>query len=124
MEKWRKKILDTNILNEKIQTIVDNFFAYSNNNDFYCITGNHNRQLFIKYNNNDYNIVNEDDIWRYIRNKIQITDKTLVDHKYDITTKIMKEIKQNNLLLNTIPETETIQRLICFLSMFLKQKKR
>lgn len=124
MEKWRKKILDTNILNEKIQTIVDNFFAYSNNNDFYCITGNHNRQLFIKYNNNDYNIVNEDDIWRYIRNKIQITDKTLVDHKYDITTKIMKEIKQNNLLLNTIPETETIQRLICFFyPMFFKTKE-
>tara|TARA_B100001142_G_scaffold140572_2_gene142019 strand:- start:799 stop:2343 length:1545 start_codon:yes stop_codon:yes gene_type:complete len=124
MTKWRKKILDTNILNGKMQTIVDNFFAYSDNNDFYCIKGDNNRKLFIKYNNNDYSIVNEDDIWRYIRNKIQLTDKTLIEHKYDITTKIMKEIKQNNLLLNTIPETETIQRLICFFyPMFFKTKE-
>ena len=124
MIKWRKKILDVKEYNRKVQTIIDNFFAYSDNNEFYCIQGNNNRKLFIKYNNNDYTIVNEDDIWTYVRKKIQINDKSFQANKYDIQKKIMKEIYQNNLLLNTIPETETIQRLICFFyPMFFKTKE-
>ena len=90
MIKWRKKILDVKEYNRKVQTIIDNFFAYSDNNEFYCIQGNNNRKLFIKYNNNDYTIVNEDDIWTYIRKKIQINDKSFQANKYDIQKRILR----------------------------------
>ena len=83
------------------------------NNYFYIEKSN----LFFCYDNNDYVVCNEDDISHLILTEINNT-KQFNNIKYKIKSEIFDHIK-NNSLLNSIPESDTIQRIILlFKSIF------
>jgi hypothetical protein len=84
---------------------------------------NQNIDLFFVYHNNTYKIINEDEIEHDIR--ITITDQQNVElstWKYKIKNQIIKKIKERDLLAS-IPESETIQRVLNALTPFVFKNK-
>jgi hypothetical protein len=84
---------------------------------------NQNIDLFFVYNNNTYKIINEDEIEHDIRTTI--TDQQNVElstWKYKIKNQIIKKIKERD-LLTSIPESETIQRVLNALTLFVFKNK-
>jgi hypothetical protein len=79
--------------------------------------------LFFVYQHNTYKIINEDDIEHDIRTTI--TDQQnpeLSIWKYKIKNSIIKKIKERD-LLSSIPESETIQRILNALTPFIFKNK-
>lgn len=84
---------------------------------------NQNIDLFFVYHNNTYKIINEDEIEHEIRTTI--TDQQnaeLSTWKYKIKNQIIKKIKERDLLMS-IPESETIQRVLNALTPFVFKNK-
>ena len=84
---------------------------------------NPNIDLFFVYHHNTYKIINEDDIEHDIRTTI--TDQQnpeLSIWKYKIKNSIIKKIKERD-LLSSIPESETIQRILNALTPFIFKNK-
>jgi hypothetical protein len=84
---------------------------------------NQNIDLFFVYHNNTYKIINEDEIEHEIRTTI--TDQQnaeLSTWKYKIKNQIIKKIKERD-LLTSIPESETIQRVLNALTPFVFKNK-
>ena len=84
---------------------------------------NQNIDLFFVYHNNTYKIINEDEIEHDIRTTI--TDQQNVElstWKYKIKNQIIKKIKERDLLAS-IPESETIQRVLNALTPFVFKNK-
>jgi len=84
---------------------------------------NPNIDLFFVYHNNTYKIINEDEIEHEIRTTI--TDQQNVElstWKYKIKNQIIKKIKERD-LLTSIPESETIQRVLNALTPFVFKNK-
>jgi len=73
---------------------------------------NSNIELFFVYEQETYKIISEDDILHHIRTTIT-NNKTndLMPWKYKIKNQIIKKIKERD-LLKSIPESETIQRVL------------
>ena len=79
--------------------------------------------LFFVYQHNTYKIINEDEIEHDIRTTI--TDQQnpeLSIWKYKIKNSIIKKIKERD-LLSSIPESETIQRILNALTPFIFKNK-
>lgn len=79
--------------------------------------------LFFVYQHNTYKIINEDEIEHDIRTTI--TDQhnsELSIWKYKIKNSIIKKIKERD-LLSSIPESETIQRVLNALTPFIFKNK-
>jgi hypothetical protein len=79
--------------------------------------------LFFVYQHNTYKIINEDEIEHEIRTTI--TDQQnpeLSIWKYKIKNSIIKKIKERD-LLSSIPESETIQRILNALTPFIFKNK-
>ena len=68
--------------------------------------------VFIKYDGENYQFIDEDDLWITILN--DITEKNiLIEWKQKIKTTLIKKIKSQS-LFNTIPESVTVQYVINF----------
>ena len=104
-------------LNQISETFISNFLNNQDQAFFYIPVSN----LFIIYKNYHYSIVNEDEIlnqiFKQLRNK-----KELFPWKHKIKNNIMKKIKENY-VLNHIPESETIQKVINIIMYGLKINK-
>jgi hypothetical protein len=86
------------------------FFLDSATQFYYIPTSN----TFVQYDGKHYHALNEDIIWHTILS--DISEKgVLLDWKYLVKTKIIKAIKER-ILLSAIPESETIQAVISFLT--------
>ena len=84
---------------------------------------NQNIDLFFVYHNNTYKIINEDEIEHDIRTTITEQQNTeLSTWKYKIKNQVIKKIKERDLLMS-IPESETIQRVLNALTPFVFKNK-
>uniref|UniRef100_A0A6C0EX69 Uncharacterized protein n=1 Tax=viral metagenome TaxID=1070528 RepID=A0A6C0EX69_9ZZZZ len=84
---------------------------------------NPNIDLFFVYHNNTYKIINEDEIEHEIRTTITDQQNSeLSTWKYKIKNQIIKKIKERD-LLTSIPESETIQRVLNALTPFVFKNK-
>jgi hypothetical protein len=70
--------------------------------------------LYIEYFDNDYKIVSTNDILHFILNKLTETHQLTTNIKYNVKSKILKKIKENNISTN-IPNTETLQNILSYL---------
>ena len=79
--------------------------------------------LFFVYQHNTYKIINEDEIEHDIRTTITDQQNSeLSIWKYKIKNSIIKKIKERD-LLSSIPESETIQRILNALTPFIFKNK-
>tara|TARA_B110000967_G_scaffold209873_1_gene268239 strand:- start:13427 stop:15061 length:1635 start_codon:yes stop_codon:yes gene_type:complete len=78
--------------------------CFLNTNQYYFIPST---EYFIYYNGLHYQLINEDDLQYNIVRNIHLNNK-LINYKRQVKTHIIKKIK-DNILYNTIPESETIQ---------------
>ena len=97
--------------------VLDNFLSNEEYQYFYIKS----TDTFIEYNGLDYKIIPEDNLWFKILNDIT-EKKTLLEYKQKIKSKIIEYIKKKN-LLNSIPETDTIQNMINFFTPILFSNK-
>ena len=93
-------------------------FLYDSDVRYYYIKG---CDKYIKYDNCDYKEINEDEIWQNIYTDIHNQDKRL-DNSY-VKTEIINRIQKENNLFETIPESETIQKIIEYFTPFLFKNK-
>tara|TARA_A100001015_G_C15023066_1_gene729014 strand:+ start:229 stop:1929 length:1701 start_codon:yes stop_codon:yes gene_type:complete len=93
-------------------------FLYDSDVRYYYIKG---CDKYIKYDNCDYKEIKEDEIWQNIYTDIHNQDKRL-DNSY-VKTEIINRIKKENNLFETIPESETIQKIIEYFTPFLFKNK-
>ena len=94
----------------EMEKYISAFFLDSATQFYYIPTSN----TFVQYDGKHYQVLNEDIIWHTILS--DISEKgVLLDWKYLVKTKIIKAIKER-ILLSAIPESETIQAVISFLT--------
>lgn len=103
-------------INAEINLFVDSFF-----DDKIQYFYNKKENLFFQYDGLNYSIINEDDLLYKILSKIS-EQKNLLEKKQMIKDEIIKKIKNNN-LFKSIPESQTIQKIInYFYPIFFKTK--
>ena len=104
-----------------LEETADEFIReFINSSSYYYNT---NIDLFFIYHNKTYKIINEDEIEHDIRTTITDQHNTeLSTWKYKIKNQIIKKIKECD-LLTSIPESETIQRILNALSPFVFKNK-
>tara|TARA_B100001093_G_scaffold83901_1_gene75436 strand:+ start:19471 stop:20985 length:1515 start_codon:yes stop_codon:yes gene_type:complete len=115
------KLMDKEYKNNKLifQKNKDYFiheFLNDNLNTYYYIKSN---DLFIEYDSQDYKIVKEDDILHQILINI---DSKLSMLKQEIKDEIIKHLK-DNCIKNCLPESNTIQKIINYLSSVIFESK-
>ena len=77
--------------------------------------------IFVKYNGEDYGLINEDKLWMKILT--DITNKEiLLEYKQKIKDVIIQKIKKKS-LFNTIPESCTVQNIINFFTSTIFETK-
>jgi len=108
--------------NEKIQNtkqniFIENFMENQEHTFFYIPAS----KLFIVYKDFTYSIVNEDTIIKTVVDEINCV-KELYPTKYKIKGQIMKLIK-SNYVLNDIPDSRTIQKVLTIFMEILKISK-
>ena len=96
---------------------INNFLSNEDYQYFYIKS----TDTFIEYNGIDYKIIPEDNLWFKILNDIT-EKKTLLECKQKIKTNIIEYIKKKN-LLESIPESLTIQNMINFFTPILFSNK-
>jgi len=96
---------------------INNFLSNEDYQYFYIKS----TDTFIEYNGIDYKIIPEDNLWFKILNDIT-EKKTLLECKQKIKTKIIDYIKKKD-LLQSIPESYTIQNMINFFTPILFSNK-
>lgn len=77
--------------------------------------------IFVKYDGIEFKLVNESDILHKILTRVS-KKKILIPWKYKITNMIMKRIKDTS-LFTTIPESQTIQKVLGYLTPLLLSTK-
>jgi hypothetical protein len=93
---------------EDLTTEQDNFIhSFLHNNQYFYAPSTDN---FFYYDGLQYQLYNEDDILYNVLSSIS-KDRHLMSWKHRTKINVMKRIKENN-LINTIPESETIQMVI------------
>jgi hypothetical protein len=92
---------------------------FLNENCYHFLPGSN---LFIKYDNLDFSVVEEDDIQHKLYKKATAIPE-FADHKTRLKTHVIKAIKER-LLTSTIPESQTIQKTISAFFPFIFQTKR
>jgi archaellum component FlaF (FlaF/FlaG flagellin family) len=109
----RKKSLE-----EKSDEFIEEFLAKTRY--FY----NSCTELFFIYSDDKtYEVIKEDNIQHSILTTITASHKDLLPWKYKIKIQIIKRIRENNNILKSIPESETIQNVIRFLTPALFYNK-
>ena len=104
-------------LEKESKKYINSFFSNSEHQYFYIKT----TDTFIEYNECDYKIIPEDNLWFKILNDIT-EKKTLLEWKQQIKTKIINVIKTKK-ILTSIPESLTIQNMINFFTPILFSDK-
>ena len=99
-----KRISRAHFLTSEQQVFIQVFL--SKNKYFYLP----NNGVFYEYDDKNYFIVKEDDIIHKLLSSIS-KDRVLLDWKYKTKINVIKLIKERN-LLNSIPETDTIQNVL------------
>lgn len=95
-----------------------NYFLSTNTYYF-----NNSNEMFFFYKDSNYNAICENDILHHIGTAISEQRNTvLMSWKYKTKTAILKKIK-NNLLINTIPESSTIQNVLQYMSGYVCNTK-
>lgn len=93
---------------EELTTEQDSFIeTFLTNNKYFYVPST---EKFFYYNGIKYKVYSEDEILHNILSTIT-QDRSLISWKYKTKTTIMKRIKEN-LLVKSVPESETIQRVI------------
>ena len=105
------------ILKIESKKYINQFLSSPENQYFYI----KNTDTFIEYDGIDYKIIPEDNLWFKILNDIT-EKKTLLEWKQQIKSKLNEYIKEKN-LLNSIPESQTIQNMINFFTPILFTNK-
>ena len=105
------------ILEMESKKYINTFLSEPENQYFYIKT----TDTFIEYNGIDYKIIPEDNLWFKILNDIT-EKKILLEWKQQIKSKIIEYIKNKN-LLESIPESQTIQNMINFFTPILFKNK-
>jgi len=81
--------------------------VFLSKNQYYYLANN---STFYQYNGKTYKMVSEDDIQYQLLSTIS-KDRTLMDWKHKTKINIIKQIKERN-IFKSIPESETIQKII------------
>jgi hypothetical protein len=81
--------------------------VFLSKNQFYYLPNNN---YFYEYDGNEYTIVKEDDVIHKLLSSIS-KDRTLLDWKHKTKFNVIKQIKERS-ILNSMPETETIQNVL------------
>ena len=102
---WKKELDKNKIKMEKTNFISD--FLNDETNQFYYIEDS---DMYIKYDNLNYSIINEDEILYLILSEVS-KNKLLLSKKQMIKNTIISEIK-TNIFGTGIPESNTIQNII------------
>jgi hypothetical protein len=109
----RKKSLE-----EKSDEFIEEFIAKTR---YFYHSGT---ELFFMYSEDKvYEVIKEDNIQHSILTTISANHKELMPWKYKIKIQIIKRIRENNNILKSIPESETIQNVIRFLTPVLFHNK-
>ena len=113
---WKKEY-DKNKINIEKNKFINNFLN-DDSNQFYYIE---DTDIFVKYNNLNYSLIDEDELLYLILTEIS-KNKLLLSKKQMIKDIIIKEIKTNKLGAG-IPESNTIQNIINYLYPVLFKTK-
>ena len=109
----RKKSLE-----EKSDEFIEEFLAKTR---YFYHSGT---ELFFIYSDDKvYQVIKEDNIQHSILTTITASHKDLLPWKYKIKIQIIKRIRENNNILKSIPESETIQNVIRLLTPALFHNK-
>jgi hypothetical protein len=109
----RKKSLE-----EKTDEFIEEFLAKTR---YFYHSGT---ELFFIYSDDKiYEVIKEDNIQHSILTTITASHKDLLPWKYKIKIQIIKRIRENNNILKSIPESETIQNIIRLLTPALFHNK-
>ena len=109
----RKKSLE-----EKSDEFIEEFLAKTR---YFYHSGT---ELFFIYSDDKtYEVIKEDNIQHSILTTITASHKDLLPWKYKIKIQIIKRIRENNNILKSIPESETIQNVIRLLTPALFHNK-
>lgn len=103
-EQRELKIIKMNETTDEQNKFTETFL---NTNQYYFIPST---EYYIYYDKIHYQLINEDDLQYNIVRNIHLNTK-LINYKRQVKTHIIKKIK-DNILYNTIPESETIQFII------------
>jgi len=104
-------------LEKESKKYINNFLTDPNQQFFYISA----TDTFIHYDGENYQFINEDDLWIIILN--DITEKNiLTEWKQKVKNTIIKTIKEQN-IFNTIPESATVQFVINFFTPTLFDSK-
>lgn len=98
------------LLEFEMEKYISAFFTDPRTQFYYIQVSN----TFVQYDGKHYQVLNEDIIWHTILSDITAKG-VLLDWKYMVKTKILKGIKERP-LFSAIPESETIQSVISFLT--------
>jgi len=104
------KELRKEILEIEMEKYINAFFTEPATQFYFIPVSN----TFVQYDGKHYQVLNEDIIWHTILSDITAKG-VLLDWKYLVKTKILKGIKER-VLFSAIPESETIQSVIGFLT--------
>lgn len=99
-----KRAIRTAFLTKEQQLFIQLFL---NKNQYFYLSNNN---CFYQYDGKTYKIVTEDEIQYQLLSSIS-KDKTLMEWKHKTKINIIKQIKERN-LFKSIPETQTIQKMI------------
>jgi len=125
IDAWEKKEEEINAIHNFKKTYISNFLNDKNTQYYFCKNPTNNVIFYIEYDKINYNLVTFDNIRRKIIIDIQkkYSNHVFSNYKHDIAKEIIELIKNND-LFTCIPESNTIQNIINFLSpMFLKTKE-
>lgn len=100
----------TSVYVSSIQKKIENYIMDFLNDDqvqYYYIK---KIKLFVKYDNDNYKIIDEDVIWMHVFNTIN-ENSDLIKYKHNIKDDIILQIKRRT-IDNSIPDTKTIQNVL------------
>ena len=114
-ETKRKKEEKINTIKRDIQSFIQ---EYNRNHPYFYIP---ECNIFIKYDHNNYSIIDRNMIWYNLLNQLN-RYPVLLKHKDNIKKVFYDSIK-NNILTSATPESETIQDILVFFQQFITKDK-
>ena len=114
----QQKIQKKQILINQSEIFINKFLE---NNKYYYI---HQSEYFVHYDNENYNLVNEDTIIQHIITNMRNDKINNVINQWTHKNKvsIIKKIKENN-IFNCIPESNTIQEILNYFTNYIFKNK-
>ena len=98
-------------IEENQREYIDSFLKNANHQLFYIPK----TDIYVKYNGNTCEIVNENSIWHTILTELSDSSHPLFSRRYMVKISLMYKLKQQN-LLGITPSSHTIQRILGFLT--------